>query len=158
MREVLPLSGFGDETMSDIVKQIAQRLRVADGRCPNGHSLMTKEKTLDGQPAIKLRVTFGGHTGTIYLNPFYGKFEYESDIQLERGAVVDLSCPTCGVSLKVDDYCNICNIPMFAVHLPDGGQVEACPTVGCHKHSLTIVDFDQQLERMYVDEETKVQM
>jgi hypothetical protein len=46
---------------------------------------------------------------------------------------------------------------MFAVHLPDGGQVEACPKIGCHNHSLKIVDLDEQLERMYVDE-TKVQM
>lgn len=144
--------------MSDIVKNLARHIRVADATCPNGHSLMSDEKTFDGQRAIRLRVTFGGHTGMIYLNPFYGKFEYESDIPLEPGAVVDLTCPTCKTSLKVDDNCNLCNIPMFAIHLPDGGQVEACPRVGCHKHSLTIVDLDKQLERMYVEAETKVQM
>ena len=66
-------------------------------------------------------------------------------------------CPDCDVSLSIDAMCAMCNIHMFAVHLPDGGEVQSCPKVGCHRHALKIVDIDEQLGRMYVDE-TKFQM
>lgn len=141
----------------EVVKEIAKRLRVKNGKCPAGHSLMTSERKFDGEDAIKVEVRLNGRRGTIYLNPFYGRFEYESDLQLNAGDIVSLFCPECRRSLQVDTLCRLCDIPMFAVQLPDGGQVEACPTVGCHNHSLKIVDLDAQLLRMYVHE-TKVKM
>jgi hypothetical protein len=141
-----------------IIEKVKKNLRVASGMCPKGHSLMSGERTFDGQKAITLTVRNRGQEGTIYLNPFYGRFEYECDIAAERGDIVELFCPECETSLEIAETCRMCNIPMFAVHLPDGGQVEACPKVGCHNHSLKIVDLDAQLERMYVDEETRFQM
>jgi hypothetical protein len=140
-----------------LLKKITACIAVKDGRCPNGHSLMTESLKFDGQNAIVCAVGVGGRTGEIFLNPFYGRFEYRCDLDLKKGDVVALACPECGVSLAVDTICRLCNIPMFAVHLPDGGQVEACPKVGCHNHALKIIDLDSQLERMYVGE-TKFQM
>jgi hypothetical protein len=118
---------------------------------------MSASTLFDGEQAISAMVRISGREGMIYLNPFYGKFEYECDLSIKNGNIVDLFCPSCGVSLTTDTSCKLCDIAMFAVHLPDGGQVEGCPKVGCHNHSLTIVDLDKQIERMYV-EETKVQM
>jgi hypothetical protein len=141
-----------------IVKKITGSIRVAHGMCPHGHSLMSDERRFDGQPAVTVAVRNRGKEGTIHLNPFYGRFEYECDIPLERGDIVELFCPECEAALKIGELCRMCNIPMFAIHLPDGGQVEACPKIGCHNHSLKIVDFDAQLERMYVDEETRFKM
>lgn len=141
-----------------MVKKLTGNIRVAEGKCPNGHALMNDERLFDGQRAISVRVRNRGREGTIHLNPFYGRFEFDCDIPLERGDIVELFCPECEAALKVEEICRMCNIPMFAIHLPDGGQVEACPKVGCHNHALKIVDLDAQLERMYVDEETKVQM
>jgi hypothetical protein len=141
----------------NVLKQIATSLAIKDGRCPNGHSLMTDEVKFDGQRAIKVVVRVGGREGEIFFNPFYGRFEYKCDIELKAGDIVSLSCPECGASLSIDAPCHMCDIPMFAVHLPDGGQVEACPKVGCRNHSLKIVDLDAQLARMYVGE-TKFQM
>ncbi|MCU0665185.1 MAG: hypothetical protein MUC50_23020 [Myxococcota bacterium] len=143
--------------MNDIIKKISSNLRVADGRCPKGHSVMTQKRKFDGQAAIALQVAVGGRSGTIYLNSFYGRFEYDSEIPLSDKDIVNLTCPECGVSLHIETICKFCNVQMFAVHLPDGGQVEACPVVGCRNHSLKIVDLDAQLARMYVDE-TKFQM
>jgi hypothetical protein len=140
-----------------LIQKLAQNLRVGGGQCTNGHSLMTSSKQFEGENAIKLTLRLAGREGMIYLNPYFGKFEHECNLELKKGDVVELLCPECGVSLSVDTMCNLCNIPMFAVQLPDGGQVEACPKVGCHNHSLKIVDLDAQLDRMYVDE-TKVQM
>lgn len=143
--------------MNDFLKKISANLRVTDGRCPKGHNLMTSRKKFDGQDAIALQVAVGGHSGMIYLNPFYGRFEYESEFPLSEKDIANLTCPECGVSLHIDSLCKFCNVQMFAVHLQDGGQVEACPVIGCHSHSLKIVDLDAQLARMYVDE-TKFQM
>ena len=141
-----------------IAERLKGNIRVAEGRCPHGHSLMSDAKRFDSERAIALRVRNAGREGMIFLNPFYGRFEYECDIELKRGDIVELSCPECGVSLAIDERCKLCDIPMFAVQLPDGGQVEACPAVGCHNHSLTIVDLDTQLERMYVDDEQKFKL
>jgi len=135
-----------------VTKRIAGRIRVGDGKCPAGHSLMDDRKLMDGERAIAVRIRNLGKEGMLYLNPFYGRFQYESEIQLSRGDVIEVFCPECGVSLLVQDRCNLCDVALFAVHLPDGGQVEACPTVGCQKHALKIVDLDAQLERMYVDD------
>ena len=159
MRQVLPASGAGDEVMGNdtILKKITGNLAVKDGRCPNGHSLMTEAVRFDGQKAVTATVRVGGRTGEIFLNPFYGRFEYKCGLDMKPGDIPALSCPECGVSLAVDTICRLCNIPMFAVHLADGGQVEACPKVGCHNHALKIIDLDAQLERMYVGE-TKFQM
>ncbi|MCK9462127.1 MAG: hypothetical protein M0R80_21075 [Proteobacteria bacterium] len=140
-----------------LLKKITASLAVKEGRCPNGHSLMTETIRFDGQKAVMAVVRVRGRTGEICLNPFYGRFEYKCDLDLKEGDVVELSCPECEASLTIETICRLCNIPMFAVHLPDGGQVEACPKVGCHNHSLKIIDLDAQLERMYVGE-TKFQM
>jgi hypothetical protein len=113
---------------------------------------MSKDKRFDGERAIEAQVHLAGNTGIIYLNPFYGRFEFESELSLREGDIVELFCPECGHSLSIDVRCKLCDVHMFAVQLPDGGQVEACPRVGCHNHSLKIVNLDEQLERMYVDE------
>jgi hypothetical protein len=137
--------------------QYKGRIRVADGLCPAGHSLMSDEVMFHGERAIVLNLRSAGRSGMIFLNPFYGIFEFKSDVELHQGDVVELFCPECKVELTIDEVCRLCNIQMSAVHLPDGGQVEICPKVGCHNHALKIVDLDQQLARMYVDE-TKIQM
>ena len=145
---------MGDNT---ILKRITASLAVKDGRCPRGHSLTTDAVSFDGQRAVTAAIRVGGgRKGEIFLNPFYGRFEYKCDLDLKKGDVVELACPECDASLTVDTICRLCNIPMFAVHLPDGGLVEACPKIGCHNHSLKIIDLDAQLERMYVGE-TKLQ-
>jgi hypothetical protein len=46
---------------------------------------------------------------------------------------------------------------MFSIKLAAGGEVAACPKVGCHNHQLVIVDLDAQLGRLY-DDETKPMM
>jgi len=140
-----------------IVKKISARLRVKSGMCPNGHSLMSDDIEFDGQKAVTIEVRKAGLKGKVHLNPFYGRFEFKSSLSLKKGDVIEAFCPQCGVSLAIDTICRLCNIPMFAIQLPDGGQVESCPKAGCHNHSLKIVDLDAQLERMYVDE-TKFQM
>jgi hypothetical protein len=140
------------------------RIRVAPGKllirhatCPAGCSLIDPQVCLGGHPAISTLVRLGGKTGILHLNPFYGVFDHRSELPLAAGDIVDLYCPHCGGSLSVEETCGMCQIPMFAIHLPDGGEVRACPKVGCRNHQLTIVDLDAQFAALY-DEERRPKM
>lgn len=130
---------------------------VREGRCPNGCSLMNPDKQLSGRAAITAMVRNRGATGRIHFDPYYGNFAYECDIEIREGDIVGMYCPHCNVSLSVEDKCGLCEVPMFAIHLPDGGEVRACPTVGCHNHELTIVDLDDQFAS-FVNEERRPKM
>jgi len=133
------------------------RFRIKDGRCPAGCSLMNEKKLLSGRPAITAEVRSRGETALIHFNPYYGVFEYETDVDLHPGDVVDLYCPHCKASLTVPELCGMCRVHMFAIHLPDGGEVRACPIVGCRNHRLTIIDLDAQFAEFY-EEERKPKM
>ncbi len=133
------------------------KILVRHGSCPAGCSLINREVLLDGQPALSLLVRVQGKTGLIHLNPFYGVFDYECDLPLRKGDVVDVYCPHCGGSLSVVEQCGLCQVSMFAIQLPDGGEVRVCPRVGCHNHHLTIVDLDAQFSQLY-DEERRPKM
>lgn len=134
------------------VKVPPGKVCIHDGRCPNGCSLMNPKKVLSNRPAITATIRLRGNAGTIHLDPHYGIFDYFTDLELRQGDIVDLYCPHCNVSLAVEEQCRICRVPMFAVHLPGGGEVRACPTVGCRNHTLTIVDLDAQIASYYSDE------
>lgn len=135
-----------------LVKVPKGRFRVREGYCPNGHSLINPDKRMSGKPAITTGVRNRGLVSEIHFNPYYGIYEYETDLELHAGDVVELFCPQCGASLTVDELCTFCRVPMFAIHLPDGGEIRACPLVGCRNHHLTIVDLDAQLAAFYEEE------
>jgi hypothetical protein len=134
------------------VKIPAGRICIHDGRCPNGCSLMNRSKLFSGKPAITVAARLRGKVGLIHFNPLYGVFEYQCDLSLKKHDVVDVFCPHCNVSLAVETHCGMCRVPMFAIQLPNGGEVRACPTVGCRNHELTIVDLDAQIAQLYSEE------
>ena len=134
------------------VKVPPGRLLIREACCPKGCSLVNPDKRLSGQPAISAQIRLRGQTGMIHFNPFYGVYEYESEIPLVDGDIVEVHCPHCDVSLTGDEVCGMCNVPMFTLHLADGGEIRACPKVGCRNHSLTIVDLDAQFAEYYNDE------
>jgi hypothetical protein len=142
--------------MEEIVVRVAPgKIRVKDGRCPKGCSLMDPTVQLSGVPSLKVEASVGGRRGAMHLNALYGVFEFHCALPLEAGQVVEVFCPTCGASLSdPQSLCSLCKIPMFAIRLPDGGQVEACPRIGCHNHKLVVMDLDQLLGRLY-DDDTK---
>ena len=133
------------------------KICIHEGRCPQGCSLMNSDKLLSGKPAITVAARIKGTSGHIHFNPFYGIFEYETDLQLGEGDVLDMHCPNCNTSLTVEELCSWCRAFMFAIHLPDGGEVRACPVVGCRNHHLTLVKLDTLLDEFY-DEERKPKM
>ena len=74
---------------------------------------------------------------------------------MKDGDIVEVSCPQCGVSLSnPSSLCSLCQSPMFVIRLGEGGEVQACPKMGCHNHKLAVVDVGTELERLY-DEDMK---
>jgi len=145
-------------TMEEIVVKVPPgKVRIKEAFCPRGCSLIDPRVKMSGQPAITARLRLLGESGLIHLNPYYGVFEYRSEIPLENGDVVDLFCPHCGTPLTVEQQCGMCHAHMFALQLPGGGEVRACPRIGCHNHQLTIVDLDAQFAEYY-EEETRPKM
>ena len=141
-----------------VVKVPSGTVRIKNGFCPNGHSLINAEKLVDGKPSLALTIRIGARKGMLYHSSYYGRFEYESEIPLKAGDMLKMLCPHCGISLTADDLCGICHVPMFEIQLPGGGQVQACRKVGCHNHTLMIVDLDAQLGRLYDDDENRIKM
>ena len=133
------------------------KIYIKNGSCPNGCHLANPAKLMSGKPAYTTLVRVHGQTGQIHFNAYFGLFEYECDLQLHDGDIVGLYCPHCNVSLASTEPCPICRVPMFTIHLPDGGEVRACPKVGCKNHHLTIVDLDAQFADYY-NEETRPKM
>ena len=103
-------------------------IHIKNGTCPNGCALENPKKLI------------------------YGVFDYESDLELQEGDIVGLYCPHCNAFLTASAQCALCRVPMFAIHLPKGGEVHSCPTVGCKNHVLTIVDLDDQFALFYNEE------
>lgn len=135
-----------------VIKLPPGKLRINDARCPNNCQLINPHKLLSDKPAITINARLRGIASPIHFNSYYGLFEYETKLELYAGDVVDLYCPHCGVSLAVDELCAFCRVSMFAIQLPNGGEMHACPLIGCHHHRLTIVDLDAKLAEYYNEE------
>jgi hypothetical protein len=135
------------QTEKIIVEVPAQTLHIEHATCPSGHNLMDPGVPINGHPSIKIILQYGDVKGIVHLDPVYGSFHNIFDIDIPEGVVVDMFCPTCGVSMKVQDnrVCDWCFSPLFQFYLPNGGILEGCLKVGCHQHKLRLVDVDEQL-------------
>jgi hypothetical protein len=128
------------------------KLVIGHARCPKGCDLMAPERRIHGHPSIHVRATQGGRSCSIYLDPVYGLHENTSEIQVPEGETAAFSCPRCGASLAERDVtCSECAGPMFVLHLPEGGTVEACRRNGCPGHRLRIVTGEQHMQRLFDD-------
>ena len=88
--------------------------------------------------------------GHVHLDPAYGEFQNLGDRSVPRGAVVELLCPGCGVSLEDPEaVCSICSTSMFVLQLPRGGFVEGCRRKACFHHKLRLVSGDEALQRLF---------
>ncbi len=140
-----------NEKLQIEVEVPAKKIHVEHVYCSNGHQLVDESRKINGYSAIKLRARTRKQDGFIYLDPVYGSFDHiEEGLELKKGALVDFSCPECGVSLKSpDESCQLCSSPMFIAHLPRGGIIEGCTRKGCYYHRMKIVDAEQQVARLF---------
>jgi len=86
----------------------------------------------------------------MHLDPVYGSHDNAAEIEIPESAVVELACPSCGVSLRdPESKCAQCAAPMFLLRLPGGGFVEACLRNRCLHHRLHLVTGEQMMQRMF---------
>lgn len=131
----------------------SKAIRIQHAHCPKGCSLMDDEVKINGYPSILVKAKYKDQEGLLHLDPVYGSFQNVSELDVEKGGVVEFFCPHCGISLTDEGQtCNVCASPMFALYLPHGGIIEACLRNGCLEHSLKLVDSEQLLSRLFEDQ------
>lgn len=143
-----------------ILEVPSQALHVEHAACRNGCSLMDPSVPINGYPSIKVLIQYGGIKGMIHLDPVYGSFHNILDVDIPEGVVVEMFCPTCNVSMKVNDgrVCDWCFSPLFCLYLPKGGVLEGCLKSGCHQHKLKLVDVDEQLGMVHGQKQIQLLM
>ncbi len=117
---------------------------IQHAQCNNGCNLITDEKMINGMKAIKVHAKYKDQDGIIYLDPEFGSYDHETELNIPEGSVVEFFCPECGTSLvDEDDLCKTCSSPMLSLSIPKEGVVAACTKKGCFDHALRIDSFDE---------------
>jgi hypothetical protein len=137
------------EPREEVTLQIGEgEIGIRHAKCPNGCDLMDPAKLIHDLPSIKLQYTAEGRVGVVHLDPLYGRFDNIHDMEPPPGTVSEFTCPSCGVSLRTEESCQLCAGPLFELQLPSG-IVEGCLRNGCQYHRMTIVDNDTLMLRLF---------
>ena len=105
------------------------------------------------------RVRLDGHVrrthqqGEISLSAVFGDYSVETDLAVEDGDAVDLSCRKCEASLMLPLTCRICGAAMASLNIAKGGHMEFCSRRGCKASALggtgNIDDMMSLMNRMF---------
>jgi NADH-quinone oxidoreductase subunit E len=107
--------------------------------CPQcNRSLMTRDHLLEGQPMVRVTVSFGRKHGWMMLSSLYGDYRTESEYEIPRGVVVHFFCPRCHAELRSTRLCPNCDAPMIILFVRGGGTVQFCSRRGCKEHMLDL--------------------
>ncbi len=107
--------------------------------CPQGCPLIHEESPkFDGFPGIQVRARWQEVEGILTLSPFQGD-KRKTGPAFPEGALLDLSCPSCGTPLPVLGPC-ACEgefVALYTVRNPDPGFVVGiCRRWGCFRSFL----------------------
>lgn len=114
-------------------------------RCPRcNHGLMDRKHLIDGQPSVRVTVSFGGKHGWMRLSSLYGSYSVESEYEVPFDEVVNFFCPHCHAELKGSQECRECQAPMVPLLVEGGGVAQICSRRGCRGHMLDLsgVNFE----------------
>lgn len=111
-------------------------LEVSCARC--NHSLMDSDHILDGQPGIRITVSFGNKHGWFVLSSLYGSDKVKSQHEVPIDTVVHIFCPHCHAELIGGGACVECGAPMVPMIVRGGGVVQICSRRGCKGHILDL--------------------
>ena len=100
--------------------------------CPKGHDLMDSELKIYGLPTVKVKVASNGNLGSVNLDPVYGKHRHEYGIKIEKGKVLQVSCPQCNTSLIEENVkCPECGSSVYCFEVLSHGTFEGCTNPEC---------------------------
>jgi NADH:ubiquinone oxidoreductase subunit E len=120
-----------------------ERIFPVEVSCPRcNHSLMDKNRYIDGYPSIRATVSFNSKHGWIRLSCLYGSFSVEREYEVPTDSVVNFFCPHCHAELRSSSICMDCGAPMVPLLVRGGGMVQICSRRGCKGHMLDLTGIN----------------
>ncbi len=115
------------------------RVFPLDLACPQcNHKLRDPSYLIDGNPAIRVTVSFGRKHGWVRMSALYGSYTIESEYEIPENTVVNFFCPHCHAELIGAVRCIECDAPMVPLMLVGGGTLQICTRRGCQAHILNL--------------------
>jgi NADH-quinone oxidoreductase subunit E len=111
-------------------------VEVGCSRC--NHSLMDPRHLIDGQPSIRVTMSFGTKHGWLTLSSLYGSYNVSSEYEIPPDTIVHFFCPHCHAELIGGSVCSDCGAPMVPMIVRGGGVVQICSRRGCKGHMLDL--------------------
>jgi len=111
-------------------------VEVFCARC--NHSLMDAQHPIEGQPSVRVTVSFGGSHGWLRLSSLYGSYAIESEHEIPIDVVANFFCPFCHAEIAGATDCPHCAAPMVPLIVRGGGMVQICSRRGCRSHMLDL--------------------
>jgi hypothetical protein len=140
------------EGIKYVVRHGKDFLVVEEVTCPNGHSLMSENVRIHGEPSLKIGVEIGNEKGHFFIDAFWGSHKKLFDFIPPLGpapVIVKSFCPTCGTSLIVEDLCSIpdCKTKEHILLLLPGkkNRILVCARLGCPGHRLEVQELPHEV-------------
>lgn len=126
--DAIGLSG-GTVTVSTSQTSLSPKgiTQIKSGVCAKNHSLIDSDYKIGGNSALKIKIKSGVNEGFVHLDPIYGNHRHNFGISYDKNNRVNLSCPTCDVSLiDKNNKCPKCEGPIYKIEIPKQGFIEGC--------------------------------
>ncbi|MEA3296374.1 MAG: NAD(P)H-dependent oxidoreductase subunit E [candidate division Zixibacteria bacterium] len=136
VREILESVRTGLDRIEIDTDQRIFPIEVSCARC--NHSLMDPRHLTDGQPSIRITVSFGHKHGWFCLSSLYGSYNVSSEYEIPNDTIVNIFCPHCHAELIGGAKCGECGAPMVPMIIRGGGVVQICSRRGCRGHMLDL--------------------
>jgi NADH:ubiquinone oxidoreductase subunit E len=136
VKEILDRAAEGLDRVEVETDQRIFPVDVSCARC--NHSLLDPRLVIDGQPSIRVAVSFGSKHGWLALSCLYGSYKVSSEHEIPMDEVIDMFCPHCHAELIGSGRCRECGAPMVPMIVRGGGVVQICRRRGCRGHMLDI--------------------
>ncbi len=128
VKEIIERTRKGLDTVAIDTDERVFPVEVSCPRC--NHSLMDSRYVIDGQPSIRVTVSFGNKHGWLALSSLYGSQKVSSEYEVPQDEIVHVFCPHCHAELIGSGRCSECGAPMVSMIVRGGGVVQICSRRG----------------------------
>lgn len=136
VKQILKRARVGLDKVEVKADQRIFPLEVHCSRC--NHSLMDPNHLIDGQPSVRVTISFGRKHGWLRLSCLYGSYTLEFEYETPMDTVANFFCPHCHAELTGASNCPECGAPMVPMIVRGGGMVQICSRRGCKEHMLDL--------------------
>ena len=117
-----------------------KRIFPINVNCPHcNHSLKDETFSIDGQPSIRVIISYNHKQGWLRLSCLYGSYNFACEFDVPMDSIATFICPHCNVEFHSTLDCSICAAPMVPMFVDGGGIVQICSRRGCKNHLLDLV-------------------